>query len=180
MTPAVCCAGPTRAEVCDRLSAMEESFDLAAFLAEPLRLAQVASVSPRGTPLLGSLWFLFADGRFWFTSHPATPFAKAAGRGAAVAVLVDQFDPPQAIRQLRVRGLSRVEGHDSQRVSAIYRRYLGPDPDSWPAFFRTRAHDASWTLWSTRPESGVVTVDPGFRPTEHRWHRPQDAPPSLA
>lgn len=158
---------------------MEESFDLAAFLAEPRRMAQVAAVSPRGVPLLGSLWFLFTDGRFWFCSHPATPFAKAADRGAPVAVLVDEFDPPQAIRQLRVRGASRVEDSDPERVSAIYRRYLGSDPDSWPAFFRTRAQDTSWTLWTVRPDSGVATANPGFRPTEHRWARRRDAPVPL-
>ena len=158
---------------------MREPFDLAAFLAEPRRMAQVAAVSPRGVPLLGSLWFLFADGRFWFSSHPATPFPKAAGSGAPIAVLVDQFDPPRAIRQLRVRGPGRVEPHDEERVSAIYRRYLGPDPDSWPSFFRTRVGDPGWTLWTVRPDSGVATANPDFRPAEHRWTDLLAAPPAL-
>jgi hypothetical protein len=162
-----------------RLCPVEES-DLAAFLTEPRRMAQVAAVSPQGVPLLGSVWFLFAEGRFWFTSHPATPLAKAAGRGAQIAVLVDRFDPPQAIWQLRVRGPSRVEDHDPERVGAIYRRYLGPDADSWPAFFRTRVHDGSWSLWTTRPDSGVVTANPGFRATEYRWAHLHDAPAGLS
>jgi Pyridoxamine 5'-phosphate oxidase len=154
-----------------------EPFDVAGFLAEAGRMAQVAAVSPGGVPLLGSVWFRFADGRFWFSSHPSTPFAAAAGRGAAVAVLVDQFAPPDAIRQVRVRGAARVEPHDPDRVEAIYRRYLGAG--AWPEFFRTRVHDTDWTLWTVTPDSGVVTGS-GFRPTEHRWHRREEAPAALA
>jgi hypothetical protein len=150
--------------------------DIAGFLAETGRMAQVAAVSPRGVPLLGSVWFLFADGRFWFSSRPATPFAGAAGRGAEVAVLVDQFDPPDRIRQVRVRGRSRVEAPDPDRVRAIYRRYLGPDPAAWPPFFRDRAGSDAWLLWSVPPDSGVATVNPGFRPEETRWLTRTDAP----
>ncbi|HEV7654347.1 MAG TPA: pyridoxamine 5'-phosphate oxidase family protein [Mycobacteriales bacterium] len=138
--------------------------EFGAFLGEPGRMAQVAAVSPRGVPLLGSVWFLYADGRFWFSSHPGTPFAAAALRSAEVAVLVDQFEPPDTIRQVRVRGRSRVEDPDPDRVHAIYARYLGADAAAWPAFFRARATDPTWTLWS---------VPPDFR----RRHREPRLPP---
>lgn len=154
-------------------------FDLKGFLDEPRRMAQVATVSPHGLPLLGSVWFQFAAGRFWFTSHPSTPFGRAAERGATVAVLVDQFDPPQAIRQLRIRGTSRIEQHDPHRVHAIFQRYLGTEPESWPPFFQARQHDTEWALWSVRPDTGVATTNPHFRPTEYRWSRRQDAPAPL-
>ena len=49
--------------------------------------------------------------------------------------------------------------------------YLGPDADSWPGFFRARIADAGWSLWSVPPDSGVATINPGFRPSETRWHR---------
>jgi Pyridoxamine 5'-phosphate oxidase len=152
------------------------AFDVAGFLAEPRRMAQVAAVSPRGVPLLGSVWFLYADGRFWFSSHPSTPFGAAAARGAQVAVLVDDFDPPDRIRQVRVRGPARVEAPDPARVATLYARYLGADADAWPPFFRTRVADPAWSLWSVPPDSGVATVNPGFRPRETRWHRREDAP----
>ncbi|HEY7103871.1 MAG TPA: pyridoxamine 5'-phosphate oxidase family protein, partial [Mycobacteriales bacterium] len=96
---------------------MSAAFDAAAFLAEPGRMAQVAAVSPGGVPLLGSVWFLYADGRFWFSSHPSTPFGAAAARGAEIAVLVDEFAPPDRIRQIRVRGPARVEQPDPARVA---------------------------------------------------------------
>ena len=155
---------------------MTAPFDVAGFLSEPGRMAQVAAVSPRGVPLLGSVWFLYADGRFWFSSHPASPFGMAAVRGVEVAVLVDEFAPPERIRQVRVRGPARVEQPDPARVASLYARYLGPDADAWPAFFRTRVTDPGWSLWSVPPESGVVTMNPGFRPTEVRWRRRRDSP----
>jgi hypothetical protein len=93
-----------------------------------------------------------------------------------VAVLVDDFDPPDRIRQVRVRGPARVEAPDPARVATLYARYLGADADAWPPFFRTRVADPAWSLWSVPPDSGVATVNPGFRPRETRWHRREDAP----
>jgi hypothetical protein len=75
-----------------------------AFLNEPMRPAQVSAVSQSGLPLLGSLWFLFEDGRFWFNSLSGTLLLRAASGGTAVAVLVDDFDPPTRIMPVRVRG----------------------------------------------------------------------------
>src|ERR671934_2147814 len=110
-------------------------FDVNAFLAEPLRPAQVASVTRSGTPILGSLWFLFAEGRFWFSSRPRTPLAMAAMSGTEVAIIVDDFSPPENIRQVRVRGYGRVEPHDPARVEEMYRRYLGDELGAWPDAF---------------------------------------------
>jgi pyridoxamine 5'-phosphate oxidase-like protein len=90
--------------------------DIEAFLAEPLRPAQVASVNQSGTPILGSFWFLFAEGRFWFSSRPRTPLAMAVTSGAEAAVIVDEFSPPENIRQVRLRGHGGLEPHDPKRV----------------------------------------------------------------
>jgi hypothetical protein len=92
-------------------------FDIAAFLDEPLRPAQVASVSPSGRPVLGSFWFVFAEGRFWFSSRPETPICVAVARGAEVAVIVDEFSPPDSIRQIRILGDGRLEPHDPIRCN---------------------------------------------------------------
>jgi hypothetical protein len=100
-------------------------FDVRAYLDEPGRTAQVASVSAGGTPLLGSLWFAFADGRFWFSSLDGSPLPDAASAGRPVAVIVDEFNPPESIRQVRIRGRGRIERHNAEAVRRIYRRYLG-------------------------------------------------------
>jgi hypothetical protein len=152
-------------------------FDAAAFLDEDGRPAQVASVSASGTPLLGSLWFLFERGRFWFNSVAEAPLPRAARRGAPVAVIVDDFDPPLSIRQVRVRGRGRIEPHDADVVLRIYRRYLGPDIDSWPPFFHQRAHRVDgWVLWSVSPDTGLAVTSPRFAEENYRWDQIADAP----
>ena len=139
-------------------------------------MAQVAAVSKTGLPLLGSVWFVFDDDRFWFNSHPSSPLVAAAGRDVDLAVLIDQFDPPDLIRQVRVRGPARVDVHSPERVRQIYERYLGRDVSSWPDFFRERINDATWTLWSLSPNSGTATMNPDFREQSTRWDSFADSP----
>jgi len=154
----------------------EASFDVDAFLDETGRCAQVASVSPTLAPLLGSLWYLFEDGRFWFSSEESSALVRAAKRGVELAVIVDDFNPP-SIRQVRVRGHGRVESHDPDVVHRIYERYLGLVIDDWPPFFvaRTGLVDG-WTLWSISPESGMAVTSPSFAEEVYRWSTPDSAP----
>jgi hypothetical protein len=158
------------------LMAADPPFDVAAFLDEPRRSAQVASVSPSGTPVLGSFWFLFAHGRFWFSSRPETPLLIAVEHGAEVAVIVDDFTPPHSIRQVRIRGQGRFEPHDPRQVEQIYTRYLGTDLSDWPEIFRARLEDSDWALWTVAPTSGMVAAFPNFQVREMRWESPQDSP----
>jgi hypothetical protein len=152
-------------------------FDAQAYLAEPGRPAQVAAVSAAGVPLLGSLWFAFERGRFWFSSMAGSPLPQAAARGAPIAVLVDDFTPPHSIRQVRTRGRGQVEPHDAAVVQRIYGRYLGPDPGQWPGFFRARTADSErWVLWSAGPDSGLIVTSPQFLADELRWQKPADSP----
>jgi hypothetical protein len=94
-------------------------------------------------------------------------------------VIVDDFTPPESIRQVRVRGPGRLEPHDPERVEAIYRRYLGDDLDTWPQAFRDRLNDPTWSLWTVEPMTGLAAAYPKFEEREFRWRRPEDAPPSL-
>lgn len=151
-------------------------FDVAAFLGEPLRPAQVASVSRSGLPVLGSLWFVYADHRFWFSSRPEAPLPRAMARGAEIAVIVDDFTPPDRIRQVRVRGTGRFEAHDPARVEQIYRRYLGTGLDSWPSIFRDRLRDPAWSLWTVPPGTGLVVCFPQFEAHEVHWRSDEDSP----
>lgn len=133
-------------------------------------------MSPAGAPVLGSYWFLFAQGRFWFSSRPETPIPCAFTRGAEVAVIVDEFSPPERIRQVRVRGPGRLEPHDADQVQRIYSRYLGTDLDDWPHSFRARLMEPGWALWTVTPTSGLVVAYPDFDTRELRWRRPEDSP----
>lgn len=144
-------------------------FDVAAFLAEPMRPAQVSAVSPTGLPLLGSLWFLYQDHRFWFTSRLQSPLVVAMSVGSEVAVIVDEFEPPDHIRQIRVRGPGALEPQDRGRIHLLFRRYLGEDVRAWPALFQQRVADTSFALWSVWPSSGLIAGYPNFEASEKRW-----------
>lgn len=144
-------------------------FDAGAFLAETGRMAQVAAVSRRNVPLLASLWFLHEAGRLWFSSAVDSPFPLAATRVEQIAVIVDDFKPPDSIRQIRIRGAAQREDHDVAIIEKIYARYLGLDTDSWPEFFQSRLHDKQWVLWSVWPDTGLAVSTPNFRGEEHRW-----------
>jgi len=151
-------------------------FKVSSFLGEALRPAQVAAVSATGLPVLGSLWCLYEDRRFWFSSGVETPLLRALSHGSEVAVIVDEFSPPERIRQVRVRGPGRVEPHDPQRVERIYRRYLSADLSSWPPFFRRRLTDRDFALWAVAPTSGLIAAFPGFDTCEVRWSAPKASP----
>jgi hypothetical protein len=153
------------------------TFDVGEFLAETGRSAQVASVSPAHIPLLASLWYLFDGQKFWFRSPLSSPLVRAAERGVELAVIVDDFNPPVSIRQVRVRGHGRTEPHDSIAVHRIYERYLGIAVQDWPPLFRGTVEIAEgWTLWSVSPESGMAVTSPGFVEEVYRWDTPDLAP----
>lgn len=127
-------------------------------------------MSESGRPLLGSLWFLFERQRFWFSSAKAGVLPRAAKRGAPVAVIIDDFDPPASIRQVRVRGRAQIEPHDSAVVHRIYERYLGSDVETWPLFFRSLADQSDdWVLWSVYPDTGLALTAPDFVEIPYRW-----------
>ena len=151
-------------------------YDVGGYLSEHLRPAQVSAVSQSGSPLLGSLWFLWVDRRFWFSSVSDSPLVRAFQNGSEVAVLVDDFSPPVDIRQVRVRGPARVERHDPARVKEIYERYLGADVDTWPGGLRNRLDDLNYIVWSVTPVSGVVASFAHFKGEEARWSNYDNCP----
>jgi hypothetical protein len=155
----------------------EATFDVGAFLDETGRSAQVAALSPMLVPLLGSLWYLFDNRKFWFRSPTSSPLVRAAERGVELAVIVDDFNPPVSIRQVRVRGHGRIEPHDPVVVRRVYERYLGPGVSDWPPLFRGTVGVAQgWTLWSVCPQSGMAVTSPDFVEEVYRWNTPDQAP----
>lgn len=160
----------------DGLVHVAPPFDIRTFLDEPRRPAQLAAVSASGTPLLGSMWFLYDQGKFWFSTRPEGPIPRAASGGSDVAVIVDDFSPPDKIRQVRIRGRGQVEPHDPEQVDRIYRRYLGTDHNLWPEFFRLRLDDQAFALWTVIPTSGLAVAFPDFDVSELRWDTPEQSP----
>ena len=120
---------------------------------------------------------MFEDDRFWFNSESGSPLLRAANEGKPIAVLVDDFDPPNRIMQVRVRGEGSIEPHDPERVARIYRRYLGEAVSAWPLSFPERLTDPAWRLWSVPPRSGMAVDSSGFIDRQHaRWSELKHCP----
>lgn len=152
---------------------MSAAFDIPGFLRENRHTASVATVTPLGRPALATMWFVLAEGRFWFhtptSGARASPFLTAAEHGHEVAAMVATFDPPINVRQVRVTGPARLEPPDSTRVRSIYKRYLDAWSDAWEA----QACSDELQLWSLEPERGMAVHYPGLENTEPvRWSTP--------
>lgn len=145
-------------------------FDICAFLAESGRPASVATVTPRGTPALATMWFLHRVGRMWFhTPSPGTrrsPFLQAAEESRAVSVMVATFDPPQDVRQVRVTGPAQIAIRDDALVRAIYARYL----EAWTPEWEEQATSHLHQLWSVPVVAGMAVSFPNLEGgTPFRW-----------
>jgi hypothetical protein len=137
------------------------SFDLLAFLAEPHRPASVAVVNRRDEPALASMWYLFADGRFWFhtpdlVDQMRSPFLAAAAEGRTAAVMVETFDANGRILKVRATGTAALAEPDRARVREIYDRYLGHGLDLWSGAWEAQATDPSYRLWNVLAERGAA------------------------
>jgi hypothetical protein len=85
-------------------------------------------------------------------------------------VIVDDFDPPKSIRQVRIRGRAQIEPHDPAVVRRIYERYLGSDVATWPLLFRSLVDQSEdWVLWSVYPDTGLALTAPDFVENPYRW-----------
>ncbi|MEO6571879.1 MAG: pyridoxamine 5'-phosphate oxidase family protein [Ilumatobacteraceae bacterium] len=146
-------------------------FDVEAFLDEPKRPASVATVTAGGRPALATMWYLFADDRFWLHSPRGSgPFIRAAANHDPVAVMVETFDPTGRVIQVRSTGPATIQPDDHDRIHQIYDRYLGLD-GLWSDGWRRQAADPTFALWSIEPVSGAAVQFPELRDAggDFRW-----------
>jgi hypothetical protein len=156
------------------------TFDLLAFLAEPHRPASVAVVNRRTEPALASMWYLFADDRFWFhtpdlVDRGKSPFLAAATEGRAVAVMVETFDANGRILKVRATGAAAMAEPDLARVREIYDRYLGHGLQLWTGDWDAQAADVSYRLWTVLAERGSAVDYSGLGDGDVlRWTSPEE------
>src|SRR6266516_8055480 len=104
--------------------------ELESFLAER-RLAHLATVSRAGRPSIRPIWFLWADGAFWFTTRLDT---RRGGRevagGSEVAISIASDDRPY--RAVLARGKPEVWKEDVPGwLERIAVRYGEREGKSW-------------------------------------------------
>ncbi|MFN2544046.1 MAG: pyridoxamine 5'-phosphate oxidase family protein [Actinomycetota bacterium] len=95
------------------------------------RLAHFATVSRDGAPRVRPLWYVYADGAFWFTTRLETRYTgDDVAQGSAVAVSVASEDRPY--RAVLARGRAEVWQEDRESwLERIAVRYGEEDGRKW-------------------------------------------------
>jgi len=111
----------------------------------PLRLACIGT---DGFPRVVSLWYRYADGRFYAVSHRDSHLVRLLGACDRVGFEVSLNDPPY--RGVRGQGIaSLAAGAGGSELETLLERYLGG----------TESDLARWLL-SRREEETLIVVEP--------------------
>lgn len=109
-----------------------EGKELKAFL-EEVRLCHWATIGPDARPRVRPLWYLYADGAFWFTTRLERRRTGAdIAAGSSVAVSIANEDRPY--RAVIVHGTPEVWGRDREEwLERIATRYGEKEGRRWLA-----------------------------------------------
>lgn len=92
-----------------------------AFLTEPDHLVRIATVDAEGAPSVAPIWFLYRDGRLWFTPREKSSWWHHIQADPRVAMTIDEDEAPY--RKVFVKGRVSVE-------------HVPGDDDAWRALYR--------------------------------------------
>ena len=101
------------------------------FLAEPGTIMNIATVDSDGAPLVTPIWYVYEDGRIWFTPRQHSEWLKHIRGDSRVALSIDETALPY--RKVVVRGTANVDyevGNDDlwrDRYRKIAQRYIPID-----------------------------------------------------
>ena len=101
------------------------------FLAVPGTIMNIATVGADGAPLVTPIWFVYEEGRIWFTPRQHSEWLKHIRNDNRVALSIDEPDLPY--RKVVVRGRAKVDhevGNDDasrDRYRRIAQRYIPED-----------------------------------------------------
>ncbi len=101
------------------------------FLAEPGMIMNIATVDTDGAPLVTPIWFVFEEGRIWFTPRQHSEWLRHLRNDKRVALSIDEAAIPY--RKVVVRGRAAIDfevGNDDawrDRYRRIAQRYIPVD-----------------------------------------------------
>ena len=101
------------------------------FLAVPGTIMNIATVGSDGAPLVTPIWFVYEEGRIWFTPRQHSEWLKHIRGDSRVALSIDETAIPY--RKVVVRGRAQVDhevGDDDawrDRYRRIAQRYIPVD-----------------------------------------------------
>ncbi|MFJ8211386.1 pyridoxamine 5'-phosphate oxidase family protein [Streptomyces sp. NPDC096033] len=122
--------------------------DVDEFLARPL-VARVATQGPEVRPV----WFLWEDGAFWWLTGSYSRMERILAADPRVALVVDTCELADAeVLSVTCRGTAQIVPLDRARALRKLTRYLGPDPQTWPARFSEPLDDPATKLVRFTPD----------------------------
>jgi hypothetical protein len=136
-------------------------FDLDEFLSRPLyaHLAHDSGHVPRESPV----WFHWDGQAFWIIGGTSLP--ENLRREPRCAIGVVDWDPASGLSQhVGLRRRAEVLAFDPAVARTIFKRYFGPDVDSWDSRFREDIEGSTGVpLIRFTPET-VVMRDQSYKP----------------
>ena len=129
------------------------------FLGEPGHLLRLASTDDAGAPLVVPIWFVYEEGRIYFTPRDRSAWREYLERDSRVCLSIDESNAP--MRKVMVTGRAAVAhalGHDDE-WRAMYRRIaLRYVPESWADAYLHDTIDEPRALYSVDLDSSDVTT----------------------
>lgn len=102
-----------------------------AFLAEPGIIMNIATVDAEGAPLVTPIWYIYEEGRIWFTPRQRSEWLRHIRNDNRIAMSIDEASQPY--RKVVVRGRAQIDfevGEDDawrDRYRRIAARYIPTD-----------------------------------------------------
>jgi PPOX class probable F420-dependent enzyme len=153
-----------------------------AFLAERGVLMRVATVDSSGAPHVTAIWFLYEDGRIWFTPRQHSAWLEHLRGDPRVALCIDE--QPLPYRKVVVRGIAELVhdvGEDDpwrDRYRRIARRYV--DDEGAEAYIQGTLDQprALFSVTLARADVQSWRMPVGDEPGDGIWHQRYYAPGS--
>ncbi len=145
------------------------------FLETPGVLMRVATVDPEGNPHVAPIWFIYEDGRLWFTPRAASDWLRNIRVHPRVALVIDEEAAPY--RKVTVTGDTQLVhdlGEDDvwrDRYRRIARRYV---PETAAEAYVQNTIDQPRALLALTLKDAVVTTWRMPKRDESQtgmWHR---------
>jgi len=124
-------------------------------LARPLfaHLSTMHNDGPRESPV----WFLWKEEYVWILGNTLTDsFLTRIKQDSRCALGVVDFQPSNGlVYHVGFRGHGHVRAHDRERITALFRKYMG-DQEHWDPRFAAVLGDPNWEVICIQPDTAVV------------------------
>jgi len=133
-----------------------KNIDLNEFMKKPL-FAHLATISESG-PADSPIWCLWEDGYLWIcTDIVKGSFGKRIEKDKRCAISIVDYDHTTGkLHHVGFRGTAEVLNFDTNIGTRIFAKYVGPNKESWPDWFKNFLNDENARLIQFSPETVII------------------------